>query len=490
MTAWHEKHDLPWTKVYADWFDSLSHADLDVVTLGIGIKAMQIANARGRQPDGSGLLIGARGAPLALSVLAQRAHATIEQVEGALAALEAVGTLETRDGFYVFPNLQRWQEDPSAERQRRSRERRAEIVPGQFVYFVRLGERVKIGQSANLTHRIAQLKTEHRTEPELIGTLPGGVEEEQEFHKRFAGQRIGRSELFSIAGELAEFLLQNFSWNISGDAPVTDTNALRSRVEERGKRKEERKTPEEECEEEGARPSPPAEAPEPDLDFQLRRSLDLADEVFGPIEGKDPLASRPTLRPQLELVPPPAAPESRVANAKGVVAAWDRGREGTGLPPAREPRASTPHGKRLAAAMRAHPDPSEWEWCARALAASPFHCGQNDSGWRASFVWLLERGQGERLEEWMQRGKELRERGGKPLPPPRPVVAPGRRVGAEAKDDTAAAARRMMEENNAKMRREAAEREARARAGPAPVKMDEETRKLIDRLKGPGGPKT
>ena len=41
---WCERRDLPWAKVYAEWFSSPSHVDLDATTLGIGVRAMQIAN--------------------------------------------------------------------------------------------------------------------------------------------------------------------------------------------------------------------------------------------------------------------------------------------------------------------------------------------------------------------------------------------------------------------------------------------------------------
>lgn len=119
--TWDHTRDLPWAKVYDAWFSSPSHIDLDIVTLGIGIRCMQLANRRGRQPDGSGALVNGAGAAMSLVGLAREAHATPEQVAAALDQLVAVGTMQKRGDVYVFPHLQRWQEDPSAERQRRHR---------------------------------------------------------------------------------------------------------------------------------------------------------------------------------------------------------------------------------------------------------------------------------------------------------------------------------------------------------------------------------
>jgi hypothetical protein len=119
--TWDHTRDLPWAKVYDAWFSSPSHIDLDIVTLGIGIRCMQLANRRGRQPDGSGALVNGAGAAMSLVGLAREAHATPEQVAAALEHLVAVGTMQKRGDVYVFPHLQRWQEDPSAERQRRHR---------------------------------------------------------------------------------------------------------------------------------------------------------------------------------------------------------------------------------------------------------------------------------------------------------------------------------------------------------------------------------
>jgi hypothetical protein len=130
---WETERDLPWCKVYAKFFESLSHAELDVTTLGVGIACLIIANRRGREADGSGWVVVKRGGqPMSWAGIARYAHATIDQVEKALSDLVRVGTMAHReaDGAYGFPKLQRWQEDPSTERQRRKRAREAERASG------------------------------------------------------------------------------------------------------------------------------------------------------------------------------------------------------------------------------------------------------------------------------------------------------------------------------------------------------------------------
>ena len=57
--------------------------------------------------------------------------------------------------------------------------------PPPLVYFIRLGTRIKIGTTTNLVQRLMQLPVE-----ELLGTIIGGYEMEQELHKRFAQYRV------------------------------------------------------------------------------------------------------------------------------------------------------------------------------------------------------------------------------------------------------------------------------------------------------------
>jgi hypothetical protein len=71
------------------------------------------------------------------------------------------------------------------------------------VYFVRNGNRVKIGMSTNLRNRMAalSLRAEH-----CVLIIPGGRDVEQQMHARFAKYRDGNTEWFQDAGDLADFI--------------------------------------------------------------------------------------------------------------------------------------------------------------------------------------------------------------------------------------------------------------------------------------------
>ncbi len=118
---------LPWCRVHDTWYTTRSHVGLDGVALNIGPRLMSLANA---SPE-RGALLDAASRPISLAVLAREVRFPVSQVRRALEQLAACGTLEVRpDGSYVFPNFRRWQETPSAERQRR---RRASVDPSPSV---------------------------------------------------------------------------------------------------------------------------------------------------------------------------------------------------------------------------------------------------------------------------------------------------------------------------------------------------------------------
>lgn len=118
----------------------------------------------------------------------------------------------------------------------------------------------------------------------------------------------------------------------------------------------------------------------------------------------------PTPSPVEPAQPTPSpTPPSRGAVGE-VVAAWNAGVGSSGIPRLRAPSIATEkRDAQLRAALTRHPDPAAWAWCARALAASAHHRGENERKWRASAEWLLERGNGAKLDEWMQRGAQLRD---------------------------------------------------------------------------------
>lgn len=121
MTEFHERRGLTWCKLHRGWWTRESHADIHAGLLGIGALMMSIANQFGRQADGSGLVVNSKGKPLDVVSLAFRGRCPEAFVVEAIEALVEAETIEiTHEGVIRFPNLRRWQEDPSTERKRRS----------------------------------------------------------------------------------------------------------------------------------------------------------------------------------------------------------------------------------------------------------------------------------------------------------------------------------------------------------------------------------
>lgn len=77
--------------------------------------------------------------------------------------------------------------------------RRADIVRG-VVYFVELGDRIKIGFTTNLTSRLKTVPAER-----VLATMPGTMRDEQAMHARFESARVYR-EWFTKSPELLDFI--------------------------------------------------------------------------------------------------------------------------------------------------------------------------------------------------------------------------------------------------------------------------------------------
>ncbi|MBW5248411.1 GIY-YIG nuclease family protein [Streptomyces sp. P01-B04] len=73
-----------------------------------------------------------------------------------------------------------------------------------LVYFIRNGNRVKIGTTTGLRRRISDLAL--RQENVLL-LKPGGRNLEKELHQRFARLRDGNTEWFRLNGELREYVM-------------------------------------------------------------------------------------------------------------------------------------------------------------------------------------------------------------------------------------------------------------------------------------------
>lgn len=71
---------------------------------------------------------------------------------------------------------------------------------GEVVYYIRIGNRVKIGTSTNLRQRLADLNPE-----EVMALERGGRTVEMRRHRQFASLRT-HGEWFRLEGELAQFI--------------------------------------------------------------------------------------------------------------------------------------------------------------------------------------------------------------------------------------------------------------------------------------------
>lgn len=73
------------------------------------------------------------------------------------------------------------------------------------VYFIRSGDLIKIGYTGDLEERKRTLQVNNPTIVEVLKTIPGGHQEEQELHKKFAHlNKTG--EWFYAAQELLDFI--------------------------------------------------------------------------------------------------------------------------------------------------------------------------------------------------------------------------------------------------------------------------------------------
>ncbi len=76
---------------------------------------------------------------------------------------------------------------------------RAAVEAQAQVYYVRIGDYVKIGYSINVAQRMRSL----RVDPDaLLATEPGGLMLEQQRHAQFADERVGKRENFNPSRRL------------------------------------------------------------------------------------------------------------------------------------------------------------------------------------------------------------------------------------------------------------------------------------------------
>ena len=72
------------------------------------------------------------------------------------------------------------------------------------VYFIRNGDKVKIGTTVNLTRRMSGMSLS--PDAQLLATQPGSYDEEAALHQRFAADRIGRTEWFSLSLQIQAYI--------------------------------------------------------------------------------------------------------------------------------------------------------------------------------------------------------------------------------------------------------------------------------------------
>ncbi|MEV6432591.1 GIY-YIG nuclease family protein [Nocardia sp. NPDC051463] len=70
----------------------------------------------------------------------------------------------------------------------------------EVVYYIRFGDRVKIGTTKNLEKRLIAIPHD-----EVLATEPGGLYVEQQRHKQFAHIRV-HHEWFDLTPELSEHI--------------------------------------------------------------------------------------------------------------------------------------------------------------------------------------------------------------------------------------------------------------------------------------------
>jgi hypothetical protein len=107
----------------------------------------------------------------------------------------------------------------------RSQQRR--LQSEEVVYFIRAGDAVKIGRTANLAARLRSLATASAVPLELLADVPGGKREEAELHRQWQHLHI-RGEWFEASEELLHYIAQ-----LTGGGPTPEPDPrVRAQVEQ------------------------------------------------------------------------------------------------------------------------------------------------------------------------------------------------------------------------------------------------------------------
>ena len=78
-----------------------------------------------------------------------------------------------------------------------------------FVYFIKFGDRIKIGYSRDWRRRVSQLPHD-----EVLGVMQGGMSHEQNLHAQFSRYRI-TGEWFEDCEKIRDYIASNCSEDIA-----------------------------------------------------------------------------------------------------------------------------------------------------------------------------------------------------------------------------------------------------------------------------------
>lgn len=151
----------------------------------------------------------------------------------------------------------------------------------QVVYFIRNGDRVKIGTTSRLRKRVQSLSM--RT-GDVLMVLDGGQRLEYTLHQRFAAHRVTDTEWFGFVPEIREFLTQKMPGSVLipvQPEPVRTTKEIKSGDPE--------KTPEQ-------APQPIRSSIRSRVEVRIASGTTDPDEIFKDIIREDPGANQETVR--------------------------------------------------------------------------------------------------------------------------------------------------------------------------------------------------
>lgn len=122
------KRTRHWIKLWTDWLDSQSHANLSFGALALGPLLLLQARWDGEY-ESTAWLETEQGEPLSLKAIARDVHSTCKAVAPLLVELRRAGTIvEREDGAIGFPKFGHFQETKKAALMRRKREREGNDV--------------------------------------------------------------------------------------------------------------------------------------------------------------------------------------------------------------------------------------------------------------------------------------------------------------------------------------------------------------------------